>query len=305
MFLYTILKNVYGLENKIIFFLVVDPQLLSEAGGDMLVTKIPSPNKIEKRKFQPGMFFNLQAGSLLVIDCSMLENLRDATARAVQDGSFKQCGLVLLVNTKTLYSSDKLTQMNLSLRTLWSSTIVVIKPWNGGIARVEDGMFPTSSIPHITDRISQGIRRLPKLLRTQVHWLCMHKSGKVVSNGPPAPPSPNKQLMLSTEVDTYLRTVAEATTTSAVISAAPAGPLVVPLALSATPVGLPLFAPGCSLFRGAAWTGPGCHKSVAACAVAGGPLLTTLPLLCMHSKQTWVLNNLGSLLIPWLILSAM
>ena len=150
----------------------------------MLVTKIPSPNKIEQRKFQPGMFFNLQAGSLLVIDCSMLENLRDATARAVQDGSFKQCGLVLLVDTKTLDSSDKLTQLNLSLRSLWSLTMVVIKPWNGGIERAEDGMFPTSSIPHIADRISLGIRRLPKLLRTQVRLLCMHKSSKVVSNGP-------------------------------------------------------------------------------------------------------------------------
>ena len=53
------------------------------------------------------------------------------------------------------------------------------------------------------------------MLRTQVRLLCMHKSGKVVSNGPPAPPSPNKQLMLSTEVDSYLRTVAEAATAQA------------------------------------------------------------------------------------------
>ena len=37
----------------------------------------------------------------------------------------------------------------------------------------------------------------------------------------------------------------------------------------------------------------------------GGPLLTTLPLLCMHNKRTWVLSKFGSLLIPWLILSAM
>jgi hypothetical protein len=123
---------------KIKLILVVDPQLLSEAGGDMLVAKIPSPNKIEQLKFQPGMFFNLQAGSLLVVDCSMLENLRDVTAGAVQDGSFKRCGLVLLVNVKALDSGNKLTQLNLSLRSLWSSTMVVIKPWNGGIARAED-----------------------------------------------------------------------------------------------------------------------------------------------------------------------
>ena len=173
----------------------------------MLVAKIPSPNKIEQLKFQPGMFFTLQAGSLLVADCRLLENLRDVTVRAVQDGSFKRCGRVLLVDTKTLDSSDKLTQMNLSLRSLWSSTMVVFKPWTRGIARAEDGMFPTSSIPHIADMISQGIRKLPKLLRTQVRLLCMHKSGKVVNNGPPAPPSLNKELMLSTEVDSYLRAI--------------------------------------------------------------------------------------------------
>ena len=159
----------------------------------MLVARISSSNKIDKRKFQLGMFNKLQGGSLLVVDCVMLENLRDATARAVQDGSFRRCGLVLHVNTKTLDSNEKLTQLNLSLRSLWSSTMVVIKPLSGGIKRAEDRMFPTSSILHIADRISKGVRRLPKLLRTQVRLLCMHKSGKVVSNGPPAQPSPNKQ----------------------------------------------------------------------------------------------------------------
>ena len=95
----------------------------------MLVAKIPSPNKMKQLKFQPGMFFNLQAGSLLVADCRLLENLWDATIRAVQDGSFKRTGLVLLVDAKTLDSSDRLTQVNLSLRSLWSSTTVLLKPW--------------------------------------------------------------------------------------------------------------------------------------------------------------------------------
>ena len=135
------------------------------------------------------MFFTLQAGSLLVADCRLLKNLQDATVRAVQDGSFKRCGLVLLVDAKTLDSSDRLTQMNLSLRSLWSSTMVVLKPWTGwtrGIARAEDGMFPTSSIPQIADMISHGARKLPKLMTTQVRLLCLHKSGRVVANGPPA-----------------------------------------------------------------------------------------------------------------------
>ena len=35
-----------------------------------------------------------------------------------------------------------------------------------------------------------------------------------------------------------------------------------------------------------------------------GPLLT-LPLLCMHNRRTWILSNLGSLRMPWPILSTM
>ena len=149
----------------------------------MLVAWIPSSNKIDQRKFEPGMFVNLQPGTLFVVDCGMLGNLRDAAARAIEDGFFQLCGLVLLIDTQTLNSSDRLTQMNLSLRSLWSLTTIVIKPWSGSIDQAEDGMFPTSSIPYIADRIGQGLIRLPKLLRTLVRLLCMHKSGRVVSNG--------------------------------------------------------------------------------------------------------------------------
>ena len=158
------------------------------------------------------MFSTIEEGSLLVADNIFQENLRDAAVKAIQDGSFRQCGLVLLVGAETLDSSDRLTQLNLSLRSLWSSTTVVIKPWTGGIARTDDGKFVTASIPHIADRIGQGLWRLPKLLKIQVRLLCVHKSGRVVSNGPNTPPSPSKQLMLSTEVCTYLRTVSEAAT---------------------------------------------------------------------------------------------
>ena len=159
----------------------------------MLVAKIPSPNKMKQLKFQPSMFLNLQAGSLLVAYCRLLENLQDATVRVIHEGSFKRIGLVLIVNTKTLDSSDRLTHVNLSLWSLWSSTTVVLKLWTGktgGIARAEDGMFPTSSIPHIEDMISHGASKLPKLMTTHVCLMCLHKSGRVVANGPPAPIQP-------------------------------------------------------------------------------------------------------------------
>ena len=74
------------MKNKINFFLVIDPQLLSEAGDDMLVAKIPSPNKVKQLKFAAGMFHDLQAGSLLIDVCRLIDSLRDVMIHAVQDG---------------------------------------------------------------------------------------------------------------------------------------------------------------------------------------------------------------------------
>ena len=78
--------------------------------------------------------------------------------------------------------------------------------------RTSDGNFVTSSIPQIAERIDQALRRLPKLLKIQVRLLSVHRSERTVSNGPSAPSSPNKALMMSIEVCTYLRAVAEAAT---------------------------------------------------------------------------------------------
>ena len=79
--------------------------MLSEAGGDILLAKIPSPHKIVQLTFEPGMFTSIKEGSLLVADNLLLENLRDAVVRAAQDGSFCRCALVLLVGAEVLDSS--------------------------------------------------------------------------------------------------------------------------------------------------------------------------------------------------------
>ena len=92
---------------------------------------------------------------------------------------------------------------------------MVMKPWTdktGGIARAQEGTFPTSTIPHIAHMIAHGASKLPRLMMTQVRLMCLHKSGKVVANGPPVPPCPNEELMLSMEVDSYLRAVSKAST---------------------------------------------------------------------------------------------
>ena len=87
----------FELENNINMFLVLDSRLLTEAGGDVLLTNIPSPHKSMQLTFGPGMFDQVNKGSLLVVDNHLLETLRDAVARAVDDGSFRRCGIVLLV----------------------------------------------------------------------------------------------------------------------------------------------------------------------------------------------------------------
>ena len=178
----------------------------------MLLMKIPSPHKSMQLTFGPRMFHNIDKGSLLIVNNYLLETLRDAVARAVDDGSFRRCGIVLLVGEDVLGSDDALMEMNLRLRSLWVSTTVVIKPWTGRIPRTEDGKFATAAIPQIAERIDQGLRRLPKLLRINVKLLSVHKSGRTVSNGPSAPPSPSRELIVSSEVCTYLQAVAEART---------------------------------------------------------------------------------------------
>ena len=87
------------------FFLVIDPQLLSEAGGDMLVAKIPSPTKVKQFKFAAGMFQELLAGSLPVGLQADRQPPR-CNDTCSEDGVFKRTGLVLLVDMQTLDSSE-------------------------------------------------------------------------------------------------------------------------------------------------------------------------------------------------------
>ena len=60
---------------KILFVLVMDPRLIAESSGDLLLVKIPSPHKLLQLNFAPGMFSSIDAGSLLVVDNVLLENL--------------------------------------------------------------------------------------------------------------------------------------------------------------------------------------------------------------------------------------
>ena len=100
------------------------------------------------------------------------------------------------------------------------SVAVVLKPWTErtGIIRTQDGSIPTASMPVVADMISTTAGKLPKLLGSQIRLVCLQGSGKVVANVPRAPPTPNQEVMMSTEVDSYLRAVHEAKTAKEAIA---------------------------------------------------------------------------------------
>ena len=184
--------------------------MFDEAGGELLQAKLPNHLKLDKVNFTPGMFNDIEAGSLLIVDDIRLEDLRDAAARAVEDGSFQRCGLVVLMDVEILVSVNKLKQFNLSLRSMWATTTVLIKPWTGGLTRTNEGNFVTSAVPTIGERIMQGARKLRQLLKGQTRLIAMHRSGRIVHNGPNAPVNLSMALITSTEECSYLRAVREA-----------------------------------------------------------------------------------------------
>ena len=152
----------------------MDPRMFSEGGGDLLLTKITRPHKAVAVGFSPDKLKQIDEGSLIMVDNVLLETLRYTVARAVEDGTFHRCGVVLLIDEEVLSSDTLLTELNIRLRSLWASTTILLKPWNGGIARSKDGNFATATIAEIAARIDQGLRKLPQLLKNPtVKLLCM------------------------------------------------------------------------------------------------------------------------------------
>ena len=118
--------------------------MVGEIGGEMLFSKITRPHTPRMVSFNPGLFKTLHRGSLLICDNVLLEQLQLAITRAVEDNSFHRCGVVLVVDEETLHSEELLRSLNLRMRSIWASSTVMIKPWNGGLPRGNDGVTATS-----------------------------------------------------------------------------------------------------------------------------------------------------------------
>ena len=77
----------------------MDPKMIGEIGGDLLFTKVARPHKALMVSFGPSLFQD--KGSLIVCDNVLLEMLQYTVTRAVEDGTFHWCGVVLVIDEET------------------------------------------------------------------------------------------------------------------------------------------------------------------------------------------------------------
>ena len=94
--------------------------------------------------FGPSLFKTIDKGSLIICDNILLETLQHTVTRAVEDRTFYRCGPI--IDEETLSSDILLKELNMRMRSLWASTSVLIKPWNGGLPRCKDGHFLTAAV---------------------------------------------------------------------------------------------------------------------------------------------------------------
>ena len=92
--------------------------MIGEIVGDLLFNTITRPHKVLMVDFGPGLFKTIDKGSLIICDCTLLETLQLTVTRAVEDGTFHRCNIVLLLDQDTLSFDVLLKDMNLHMRSL-------------------------------------------------------------------------------------------------------------------------------------------------------------------------------------------
>ena len=102
-------------------FLAIDGRMVGEVGGDMLFSKVTRPHNPKMVSFKPGLFSTLPKGSLLICENVLFEQLQLTITRAVDDGSFHCCGLVLVIDEETLSLEELLRSFNVRMRSVWAS----------------------------------------------------------------------------------------------------------------------------------------------------------------------------------------
>ena len=125
--------------------------MVGEVGGDMLFS-VTRPHNPKMVSFNLGLITTLPRGLLLICDNLLLEQLQLTITRVVEDGTFQRCGLVLVIDEETLRSEELLKSLNLRMRSVWASSTIILKPWNGGLPRGTDGNFLTLGVADTSRR---------------------------------------------------------------------------------------------------------------------------------------------------------
>ena len=133
--------------------------MIDEIGGDQLFNTFTRPHKVLMVDFSPGLFKTINEGSLIICDSTLLEELHLNVTSAVEDGSFHRCSLIILLDEDTLGSDVLHKDMNLHMRSLWTSTSVWLKPWNGGLPRCKNSQAFTTAVGNIAAKIDQALKR--------------------------------------------------------------------------------------------------------------------------------------------------
>ena len=158
-------------------------------------------------------FKGISKNALVLVDNSRLGSLVSAVITAVEAGYFKRCAVLLLLDSSVAANNEELTRLNVRIRALWSAGLAVIKPWNGFLARTDEGNFQTGEIGNIAARVDQALKRMTKLLSNPATRLvAVHRTGRCIFNGPRAPLTPNVKILKSEEQCEYVRAVMESDT---------------------------------------------------------------------------------------------
>ena len=80
--------------------------MVGEVGGDMLFSKVTRSHTPRMVSFNLGLYSTPPRGSLLICDNVLLEQLQLTITRAVADGTFHRCGVVLVIDEETLHSEE-------------------------------------------------------------------------------------------------------------------------------------------------------------------------------------------------------
>ena len=161
-------------------FLVCAQQLFNQLGGDLLRPSSCTQSTSSPTRKGCTTSFQWDPSSWQTTDA-----LVDATILAMQDGSLKQVGILLILDSEVLASLETLLKVNLTLRSLWACMLILIKQTTSRCKteRMDNGIVPYGDIPEIRNKINKAVDKLWGLLANNKsnYFLAVFNSGSIVT----------------------------------------------------------------------------------------------------------------------------